>query len=85
MKMVQMGPGMYAQTRAPCDDCHGTGDMMSEEDRCAECKGEKILEEQKELEVKLDPGVPDNHVYTFAGEGHETVTSFSLQNDHTKR
>jgi len=31
-------------------------------------KGEKIIEEKKEIEVKLDPGVPDNHVYTFPGE-----------------
>lgn len=23
MKVVQVGPGMYAQSRAPCDDCHG--------------------------------------------------------------
>ena len=46
---------------------------MSEEDKCPECKGAKILEEKKEIDIKLDPGVPDNHVYTFAGEGHETV------------
>jgi len=72
-KLVQMGPGMYAQTRAPCDDCKGTGDMMSEEDKCQTCKGEKIKEEQKEIEVKLDPGVPDNHVYEFPGEGNEVV------------
>ncbi|MDR3737216.1 MAG: zinc finger domain-containing protein [Acidobacteriaceae bacterium] len=73
-KMVQVGPGMYAQSRAPCDDCHGTGDNVSEEDKCQKCKGEKMQEEQKEFEVKLDPGVPDNHVYTFAGEGNEIVS-----------
>lgn len=22
-KAVQVGPGMYAKTRAPCDECHG--------------------------------------------------------------
>jgi len=49
---------------------------MREEDKCSECKGAKMLEEKKELDIKLDPGVPDNHVYTFAGEGHETVSIF---------
>ena len=46
---------------------------MSEEDRCPNCKGEKIAEEKKEFEVKLDPGVPENHVYTLQGEGNEVV------------
>ena len=51
----------------------GTGDIMAEDDRCPACKGEKILEEKKELDVKIEPGVPDNHVYTFQGEGNEIV------------
>lgn len=72
-KLVQMGPGMYAQSRGPCEECHGRGDTMSEEDRCKICKGEKIMEDKKEFEVKIDPGVPDNHIYTFAGEGNEIV------------
>lgn len=72
-KLVQLGPGMYSQSRGPCEECSGRGDTLSEEDRCKTCKGEKIQEEKKEFEVKVDPGVPDNHVYTFAGEGHETV------------
>ena len=64
---------MFAQARAPCDDCHGTGDMLSEQDKCSKCKAEKIVEDEKELDVKVDPGVPDNHVYTFEGEGNEIV------------
>ena len=82
-KAVQMGPGMYARTQAPCDDCHGrqrpdevgTGDKMKEEDRCPTCKGEKIAEDKKEFNVKLDAGVPENHVYTFEGEGNQVVRS----------
>ena len=54
----------------------GRGDTMSENDKCPKCKGEKILEEKKELDVKLDPGVPDKHIYNFPGEGHETVNNF---------
>jgi len=46
---------------------------MNEEDKCTKCKGEKILEDPKEFDVKLDPGVPDNHVYTLEGEGNEVV------------
>jgi DnaJ family protein A protein 2 len=70
-----MGPGMFAQTRAPCDDCHGTGDMMLEEDKCPKCRGEKIQEETKNFEIQLQPGVLDNHEYKFPGEGNEVVFS----------
>lgn len=27
-KLVQLGPGMYTQTAAPCDDCHGQGTIF---------------------------------------------------------
>ena len=46
---------------------------MSEEDKCEKCKGEKVFEDEKEFDIKLDPGVPDNHVYTFENEGNEVV------------
>lgn len=64
---------MYSQSRAPCEECNGRGDNLREEDKCKTCKGEKIQEEKKEFNIKIDPGVPDNHVYSFPGEGHETV------------
>lgn len=72
-KLVQMGPGMYAQSRGPCEDCNGQGDNLSEKDRCSKCKGEKAVEDSKEFEVKVTPGVPDNHVFTFPGEGNQTA------------
>jgi len=46
---------------------------MKEEDKCKKCKGEKILEETKEFEIKLEPGVSDNKDYRFPGEGNEIV------------
>lgn len=70
---MEIGPGMYAQSQGPCEECHGAGDTMIEEDKCEKCKGEKILEEKNEIMVKLEPGVPENHFYTFEGEGHEVV------------
>ena len=72
-KLVQMGPGMYAQSRGPCEECNGKGDTMTESDRCPACKGEKILEDKKEFNVNIEPGVPDNHAYSYPGEGNETV------------
>lgn len=47
---------------------------ISEEDKCPECKGEKVKEEKIELEAKLEPGVADGHAYTFDGEGNQIVS-----------
>ena len=76
MKLVQMGPGMCIQTRGKCDDCEGAGDIVSEEDKCTACKGEKREEGKKEFTIKLDPGCPENKEYEFPGEGNEIVCMY---------
>lgn len=53
--------------------------MMEEKDKCLKCKGEKILEENKEFDVKLEPGAPENFEYKFPGEGNEVVYYFYLK------
>lgn len=58
-KLVQVGPGMYTQTSQKCPDCKGMGETMKEEDRCKECKGEKVKTVTKELEVGVEAGCPN--------------------------
>lgn len=64
---------MLAQSQDSCQDCHGNGNNLKEEEKCELCKGEKINKEEKEFEIKLDCGAPNNHVYKFEGEGNEIV------------
>jgi DnaJ homolog subfamily A member 2 len=66
-KLVQLGPGMYSQTQANCNDCKGQGEIMKEEDRCKSCKGEKVIEVDKILEVAIESGCPNEHDYIFTG------------------
>lgn len=73
-KVVQIAPGMFAPTRAECEDCHGHGNHLDEESKCAACKGEKVVKEENEFDIKLDCGAPENHLYAFPGEGHEIVS-----------
>lgn len=62
---------MYTQTSQKCADCKATGEIMKEEDRCKVCKGEKIKEEEAELEVAIEAGCPHEHDYIFTGESDE--------------
>lgn len=66
-----LGPGMYQQVRQQCPDCRGEGKTINAADVCKQCKGKKIFEQQKTLDVYIEPGTPENHVMEFYGEGDE--------------
>jgi len=65
----QMGPGMYTQSRGPCDECGGQGEIIDMAKRCKVCKGKKVKKETKELSVDMDKGSPNGAQYTIHGEG----------------
>ena len=52
MQYRQLGPGMVQQMQSKCSDCHGDGEICREKDRCKACKGQKLVEEEKKLEVE---------------------------------
>ncbi|CAI0447544.1 unnamed protein product [Linum tenue] len=73
----QLGPGMIQQMQHPCNECKGTGESISDKDRCPQCKGEKVVPEKKVLEVIVEKGMQNNQKITFPGEADEapdTVT-----------
>lgn len=72
MKVIirQISMGMIQQT-VQCPDCHGEGFVIKEKDKCKLCKGQKVAQEKKTLEIHVDKGAPDGKRYTFAGEADE--------------
>lgn len=70
-KMMMLGPGMYQHVQQPCKDCGGEGKRVEAGDVCKECKGKKIFDRKKELDVYVEAGTPDEHVMNFYGEGDE--------------
>ena len=53
-KMVMLGPGMYQHVRSHCGECRGEGKTVSEKDKCKKCKGQKVMEVKKTLEVPIE-------------------------------
>ncbi|GMG98397.1 hypothetical protein Nepgr_000237 [Nepenthes gracilis] len=87
----QLGPSMIQQMQHPCNECKGTGETINDKDRCPQCKGEKVLQEKKVLEVIVEKGMQHGQKITFPGEADEapdTITGdivFVLQQkDHSK-
>lgn len=66
----QMGP-MIQRFQTTCDKCNGQGDIMNESDRCKVCKGKKVTNERKILEVNVYPGMKEGQKVVFEGEGDQ--------------
>ncbi|XP_009336413.1 dnaJ protein homolog [Pyrus x bretschneideri] len=72
-----LGPSMIQQMQHACNECKGTGETISDRDRCTQCKGEKVVQGKKVLEVHVEKGMQNGQKITFPGEADEapeTVT-----------
>ncbi len=58
MRTIQMGPGRF---------------QMSQEQVCDECPNYKYVNEEKLLEVEIEPGVKDGAEYPFVAEGEPHI------------
>ena len=71
-KMVRMG-FMVTQMIAPCDECQGRGKIIK--DKCKNCKGRCVVEEEKVLELNIEKGTPEGHRFVFKEDADEYVSS----------
>jgi len=44
---------------------------VDEKDKCKKCMGKKLATQKTELEVAVEPGCPNEHVYILHGMGDE--------------
>ena len=72
-KVVQIAPGFLSSSRGPCHDCKGEGIKIDKADICKKCKGSKMVNESKTMEIPIEQGVPSEHQAVFHGEGDEYV------------
>ena len=54
---------------------HGAGQVISEKDRCPQCRGNKTVQDKKILEVNVERGMQHNQKIVFRGEADEAVRS----------
>ncbi|GLJ30744.1 hypothetical protein SUGI_0609300 [Cryptomeria japonica] len=87
----QLGPGMIQQMQHVCSDCRGSGETISDKDKCGQCKGNKVVQDKKMLEVNVEKGMQHGQKIVFQGEADEapdTITGdivFVLQlKEHPK-
>lgn len=64
---------MIQQLQQPCDECHGTGEVIDPKDRCQKCNGQKLVPESKVLEVRIEKGSKWGEKIEFYGEGEQST------------
>nr|CAD7201752.1 unnamed protein product [Timema douglasi] len=67
----QLGPGMSQQIQTRCGECSGEGEVINDKDRCTSCRGKKVQNQTKILEVHVDKGMKENQKIYFRGEGDQ--------------
>jgi len=70
--MRQMGPGMVQQMIQQCEACNGTGGAISDKDKCPKCQGKQMMDVDRTLKVKIEPGMKNGEQIPFRGEGDES-------------
>lgn len=71
IQLRQIGPGMVQQIQSVCAECRGEGEVIPPGDRCKECKGKKVVQDKKVLEVHIDKGMTNGQKIVFSGEGDQ--------------
>jgi len=66
-----LGPGIMARGEVQCDECHGEGKRVLK--TCGNCKGKRFVEKEKQLDIRITPGMRDGEQLTFAGECSDSV------------
>ncbi|KAJ9200851.1 hypothetical protein DTO027B5_6662 [Paecilomyces variotii] len=68
--LTRMGPYLTQQTVA-CSVCKGDGSFFSPKDKCKKCKGEKVTEEKKMLEIYIPRGAKEGDKIVLEGEADQ--------------
>jgi DnaJ family protein A protein 2 len=73
MKAVlrQVGPGLVTQETVVCSTCSGSGQLFKDKERCKKCKGKKVVESKKVLELYIPRGARQGDRIVLAGEADQ--------------
>ncbi|KAL5213872.1 hypothetical protein ABZP36_003024 [Zizania latifolia] len=75
--MRQIGLGMIQHMQTVCPECKGSGEIISDRDKCTNCRASKVVQEKKVLEVHIEKGMQHGHKIVLEGEADQapdTVT-----------
>ncbi|KAL8943796.1 MAG: hypothetical protein Q9211_000839 [Gyalolechia sp. 1 TL-2023] len=66
-----VGPGLVTQETVICNSCKGTGSVYRDKERCKKCKGNRVVEEKKVLELYIPRGSKEGDKIVLEGEADQ--------------
>ena len=81
-QLVMLGPGMQAVSRSPCGQCNGAGKSAS--GKCDTCNGKKMFNQEKILEVRIEPGMKADDTLVFPNECSDDTNYMEPGDVHIK-
>ncbi|MFB6115156.1 MAG: DnaJ C-terminal domain-containing protein, partial [Candidatus Nanohalobium sp.] len=70
VEKIERTPLGRAQTVQECPECNGTGEIPDE--KCSECRGKGLKEEEETITVDIPKGVRDGQKVRVDGKGNES-------------
>ncbi|KAL8837513.1 MAG: hypothetical protein Q9170_002506 [Blastenia crenularia] len=69
--LKSVGPGLVTQETVMCNSCKGTGNVYRDKERCKKCKGDRVVEEKKVLELYIPRGSKEGDKIVLQGEADQ--------------
>jgi len=79
-QMMMVGPGMHAIARQPCGSCSGNG--KTPVGKCDKCSGKKFYNQEKVLDVRIEPGMKSGDSLTFQNECSDDINYIEAGDVH---
>ncbi|KAF2087293.1 DnaJ domain-containing protein mas5 [Saccharata proteae CBS 121410] len=70
-RLASVGPGLVSPTTTTCSTCSGFGTIFKEQNRCKKCKGKRVVETRKILELYIPRGSRQGDLVVLAGEADQ--------------
>ncbi|KAK9455198.1 hypothetical protein V1511DRAFT_499743 [Dipodascopsis uninucleata] len=66
-----IGNGLAIPYSTKCTICNGRGEILKEKDKCKKCKGNRVIEQSKILEIYIAPGSKNGDRIILEGEADQ--------------
>lgn len=70
-RLRSVGPHLVANENVPCGTCSGAGKVYKDKDRCKRCKGKRVTQTKKVLELYIPPGSRGGDKIVLSGEADQ--------------
>ncbi|OJD30482.1 uncharacterized protein BKCO1_6000040 [Diplodia corticola] len=68
---IQTIGGMLSQVTTQCANCSGSGKVFKDKEKCKKCKGKRVVEKRKILELYIPRGAREGERIVLAGEADQ--------------